>query len=422
MVTAVPAYAADVALQTSPEQPAPLFKISGLLREYIERLGAVWVEGQITQLSSKGPTTYLTLRDVTHDFSMNVTTSTDLINSSPVHITTGSRVVIHANVQFWDKRGTLSLRADEFRAVGLGELLARIARLTEQLRNEGLFADERKKPLPFLPRRVGLICGRNSDAEHDVVRNARHRWPNIEFETLNVSVQGNAAVEEVTQALTTLDEHPEVEVIVIARGGGSTEDLLVFSDEELVRAVVACHTPVVSAIGHEEDRPLLDYVADVRASTPTDAARRIVPDLNEQVTLITTAQQRLTQAITRQLDRETQLIHQLASRPALADPRQRVEHERTVVADWQQRSSRALLHGLTHASTETNHLTAQLRTVSPVATLERGYAVVSTSSGEVVRTVTQAQQAGELTIRLANGSFAATTDPAHTDPAHEGAS
>ncbi len=190
--------------------------------------------------------------------------------------------MVHATPTFWSKRGTLQLQADAIRMVGLGELLARIEHLRRVLAAEGLFDADRKVALPFLPAVVGLVCGRESKAEHDVVVNARERWPQVQFVIREVAVQGPRAVPEVSAAIAELDADPSVEVIVVARGGGSVEDLLPFSNEAMVRAAAACRTPLVSAIGHETDAPLLDLVADHRASTPTDAAKRIVPDVAEE--------------------------------------------------------------------------------------------------------------------------------------------
>ncbi|HEY9351126.1 MAG TPA: exodeoxyribonuclease VII large subunit, partial [Acidothermales bacterium] len=273
-----------MALQTSAERPVPVRVISQAIGGWIGRLGAVWVEGQVAQLTRRPgtQTAFLTLRDPAADLSLQVTCPRPILDQVQPPVVEGARVVIHAKPSWYYARGTLSLAADEIRPIGLGELLARIERLRGVLSAEGLFAPERKRTLPFLPRVIGLVCGRSSAAEHDVLQNARRRWPAIRFRVLEVSVQGPSAVIQVVDALRALDRDPEVDVIVLARGGGSVEDLLPFSDETLVRAVAAARTPVVSAIGHEGDTPLVDLVADVRASTPTDAAKRIVPDLEEE--------------------------------------------------------------------------------------------------------------------------------------------
>ncbi len=272
-------------LRTSVENPAPVRQIANLLGQWIGRLGTVWVEGQVAQLTRRPGTStvFLTLRDPAADISIQVTCPRRVFDVVDPPVTEGARVVVNARPTYYIPRGTLSLAASDIRPVGLGELLARLERLKRLLAAEGLFARERKRGLPFLPGKIGLVCGRDSAAEHDVLENTRRRWPAARFRVENVAVQGSLAAGQVIEALRRLDSDTEVDVIVLARGGGGVEDLLPFSDEGLIRAVAECHTPVVSAIGHEQDTPLLDLVADVRASTPTDAARRIVPDVGEEV-------------------------------------------------------------------------------------------------------------------------------------------
>ena len=250
---------------------------------------------------------FLTLRDPVAAVSVRVICPRAVLDAADPPPAEGARVVVWAKPDFNTTRGSFSLSAIEIRAVGIGELLARLERLRRALAAEGLFAAERKRPLPFLPGKIGLICGRDSAAERDVLRNAARRWPAVQFRVEQVAVQGPYAVAEVIDALQRLDADPAVDVIIIARGGGSIEDLLPFSDETLVRAVAACQTPVVSAIGHEQDTPLLDLVADVRASTPTDAARRVVPDVAEQLALIAQLRGRARRCLTGRLDRESSL-------------------------------------------------------------------------------------------------------------------
>ena len=286
---------AVVPVESSPEQPLPVRRVSQLLTQWIDRLGAVWVEGQVTQVTRRPgqATVFLTLRDPVADMSVTVTCHRALLDALPGGLGEGAHVVVHAKARFFAGRGTLSFAADDIRPVGVGELLARLEQLRSVLAAEGLFAADRKRPLPFLPAVVGLICGRASAAEQDVVENARRRWPAVRFRVEEVAVQGPSAVTDVSAALQRLEDDTEVDVIVITRGGGSIEDLLPFSNEALVRAVAGCRTPVVSAIGHEQDTPLLDLVADVRASTPTDAAKRVVPDVLEELDRITAARRRL---------------------------------------------------------------------------------------------------------------------------------
>src|SRR5438128_443755 len=274
-------------LANSAEAPLPVRTVARTIAEWVARLGRVWVEGQVTQLNARPGTVFLTLRDPVADVSLTVTCSRQVYDAVVPRLSEGDRVVVLGQPGVHLLRGSLQLQALEIRPVGIGELLARIERLKGVLRAEGLFDVERKKPLPFLPRTVGLITGRASAAERDVVENARRRWPAVRIALREVAVQGPLAVTEVMDALRALERDPHVDVIVIARGGGSLEDLLPFSDEALCRAVSACFTPVVSAIGHEQDTPLLDLVADLRASTPTDAAKRVVPDVAEQLALVT---------------------------------------------------------------------------------------------------------------------------------------
>ena len=307
-------------LETSPESPVPVRTILRLVGEWVGRLGRVWVEGQIAELTRRGGTAFLTLRDPVAAVSVRVICPRAVLEASEPAPAEGARVVIWAKPDFSINRGAFALTALELRAVGLGELLARLERLRRELAAEGLFAAARKRPLPFLPGVVGLICGRGSAAERDVLENAARRWPAVRFRVENASVQGGFAVAEVTDALQRLDADPAVEVIIIARGGGSVEDLLPFSDESLIRAVAASRTPVVSAIGHEQDAPLLDLVADVRASTPTDAARRVVPDVSEQLELIAGLRARARRRLAGQLDRELSWLAGVRSRPVLAAP------------------------------------------------------------------------------------------------------
>lgn len=399
-----------MALQTSAEHPAAVRTVAQAVAGWIDRLGAIWVEGQVAQLSRRpgAGMVFLTLRDTAADLSVTVTCSRRVLDAAEPAITEGDRIVVFAKPSFYAARGTFSLAAKEVRHVGLGELLARLERLKSTLAAEGLFATERKKPLPFLPRGVGLICGRASAAERDVVENARNRWPTVTFHTREVAVQGATAAAQVTAALKQLDADPSVDVIVITRGGGSVEDLLPFSEESLVRAVANAATPVVSAIGHEQDAPLLDLVADVRASTPTDAARRVVPDVGVELEAVAAARRRIAEAVAGRLAAEQAGLDQLRSRPVLATPVTLVEAHEQVVDELLSRCRRALGGRLEHAHTELTHTRARVRALSPQATLDRGYALVQTQDGAVVRTPPAANTA--LLVRVAGGGFTATTD------------
>jgi exodeoxyribonuclease VII large subunit len=391
-------------LETSADSPVPVRVVAMKIGEWIARLGEVWVEGQIAQLSRRPgmSTQFLTLRDPDANISLSVTCPRTLL---PDEIGEGSRVVLRARPDFYLERGQLSLRASEIRQVGLGELLARLEQLKRLLAAEGLFAAERKRRLPFLPRRIGLITGRASAAERDVVENARRRLPRVQFRIENVATQGTSAANEVIAALDRLDADPEVDVVVIARGGGSVEDLLAFSNESLVRAVSAARTPVVSAIGHETDAPLLDLVADVAASTPTDAARRIVPDLAEELRTVAELRGRARDTVHRRLEGEAELMAGLPERMRHT-LHARLGRDREDSTALRQRSRRRLGALLDAAHAELGHVRAQVRALSPQATLDRGYAVVRRPDGTVIRDADDAH--GALRIRVARGEFEAT--------------
>jgi exodeoxyribonuclease VII large subunit len=393
--------------RSTPEEPWPVRVVSMRIAEWISRLGDVWVEGQVAQLSRRpgAPTVFLTLRDPSADLSLPVTCHRSALEG--LEIAEGARVLVHAKPDFYAVRGTLSLRASEFRLVGVGELLARLERLKAALATEGLFAPERKRRLPFLPHRVGLVTGRASAAERDVLENARNRWPAVEFRVLEVAVQGAGAAQQVIDAVRTLDADPEVDVIIVARGGGSVEDLLPFSDEGLCRAVFACRTPVVSAIGHEPDTPLLDFVADLRASTPTDAGKRVVPDLAEELHRLDVARGRLRRTATGRLEREQAWLDAARSRPVLAKPEAVLDQRSADVESDRARARRYLAHRLDGAAADIGQTRARVRSLSPLATLERGYAVVQREDGTVLRRAADVTPGEELRIRLAEGEVRA---------------
>jgi exodeoxyribonuclease VII large subunit len=397
-------------LETSAEAPVPVRTVLRLVGDWVGRLGRVWVEGQIAELNRRGNTVFLTLRDPVAAVSARVVCTRAVLEANDPAPAEGARVVVWARPDFNVSRGSFSLTALEMRAVGIGDLLARLERLRRSLAAEGLFAAERKRPLPFLPGMVGLICGRESAAERDVRRNAAHRWPAVRFAVRQVAVQGPHAVEEVTEALRGLDADPAVDVIIVTRGGGSIEDLLPFSDETLIRAVAACQTPVVSAIGHEQDSPLLDYVADVRASTPTDAARRVVPDVGEQLALIGQLRGRARRYFAGRLDREMSWLAAVRSRPALANPVREIERQQELVSALTHRSRRCLAASLDRASDDVSHTRARLIALSPAATLRRGYAIVQHADASVVRSAAEAAPDETLTIRFADDQLTVTAD------------
>jgi exodeoxyribonuclease VII large subunit len=396
-------------MQTTPESPAAVRTIARAVEEWVARLGSVWIEGQIAQLTRRPGMSmvFLTLRDTQAEVSISVSAPTRLVEASAPPLAEGQRVIINAKAEYFVQRGSLTFRATEIRPVGIGELLAQLEARKNLLAAEGLFDDSRKKVLPFLPRVIGLICGRNSDAERDVVENARRRWPSASFEIREVAVQGVRAVADVGAALIELDALDEVDVIVITRGGGSVEDLLPFSDEGLLRAVAKAKTPVVSAIGHEKDSPLLDLVADVRASTPTDAARRVVPDMAEQLALITDLRTRATNAMTYRLEKTTAWLDAIRARPVLADPSILFDVPEQSVVTLRDRARRTLSHHLDRAQDEINHQRTQVRNLSPAATLERGYAVVRAADGSVIVDAADVEVGQPLRINVATGEFTA---------------
>ena len=396
------------ALDTTAEHPWPVRHLSRKIADYVAKMPPVWVEGQVLNLKRWNQMVFLTLRDTDVDMSLGVTLSTAMIDGAATKIEEGSHVVVHARPEFWLKNGSLRMRGDELRPVGVGELLARIEHLRGVLAAEGLFDLDRKTPLPFLPTLVGLVCAQQGDAEHDVVTNARARWPEVAFEIRRVTVQGARAVPEVTAALAELDADPRVDVIVVARGGGSFEDLLPFSNETLVRAAAACRTPLVSAIGHEKDAPLLDLVADLRASTPTDAGKRIVPDVTEERARLAQARTRIRTAVTHLVERERTLVNALRSRPVLAAPETLVTERAEDLARWRVSAGRALVTALERAESDVVRLAAQVRALSPQATLDRGYAVVQVAAGTVVRAPDEVREGDPLRVRVARGEFAAT--------------
>jgi exodeoxyribonuclease VII large subunit len=325
-------------------------------------------------------------------------------------VSEGARVVVHCKPEWYAPRGQLSLRAAEIRPVGVGELLARLEQLKKSLAREGLFAPERKKPLPFLPQLIGLVCGRASAAERDVLENARHRWPAVRFEVRNVAVQGVHAVPQVVQAVKELDAIDDVDVIVVARGGGSVEDLLPFSDEQVVRAVAACRTPVVSAIGHEPDSPLLDLVADLRASTPTDAAKKVVPDVGEEYERVRMLRDRARRCVQALLDREERGLAHALARPSIQDPHRMIDGRAEEVTALLERARRCVRHQLDRAESELTHTHARVVALSPAATLKRGYAVLQRADGHAVRAPGEVEAGEALRARVSEGEFTVRVD------------
>lgn len=396
----------------SAEHPWPVRAVATRVAKWIDRLGTVWVEGQLTEINLRrdSKTVFMVLRDPAADMSLTVTCPRDLVLNAPVKLTEGTQVVVCGKPTFYTGRGSFSLRLTDIRAVGIGELLARIERLRRLLDAEGLFDVRLKRPIPFLPTAVGLITGRASAAERDVMTVAAGRWPAVRFEVRNTAVQGPNAVPQIVDALRSLDAHPDVDVIVLARGGGSVEDLLAFSDETLCRAIAACTTPVVSAVGHEPDNPVCDLVADLRAATPTDAAKRIVPDMAAERALLDDLCRRSAQALRNWVSREERLVGQLRSRPVLAAPLQMLTARGEEIARARAAAHRDISRLVVTEAERVGHLSARLATLGPAATLARGYAVVQAMPGHsVLRSVSDAPSGTRLRIRVSDGAVGAVS-------------
>ena len=394
--------------ETSSESPAPVRVVSEAIKEYVERLGPIWIEGEISELNERsGGMAFMRLRDTSVDMSLSVMCYKNVL-SAVQPLPANARVVIHAKASWFTKNGSLTMSAKEIRQVGVGELLARLEALKGVLAAEGLFSADRKVALPKLPRKVGLICGRNTDAEKDVVENARRRWPAVEFEIREVAVQGAAAVVEVSAALRELEELTDVDVIIITRGGGSFEDLLPFSDESLVRLAASCNTPIVSAIGHEKDSPLLDLVADYRASTPTDAAKRVVPDIEQEISDISKIRDRMYRRLLSSVEYELSQIAQLRNRPVMKDPSVMIKVRKDDLTALRDRSHRGFKALLDIEKKEIKGVIAHLRSLSPQSTMDRGYAVVQSDDGKIVRDATKLKAGSVLRIRAAKGEAKAS--------------
>jgi exodeoxyribonuclease VII large subunit len=394
--------------ETSSESPAPVRVVSEAIKDYVDRLGPIWIEGEISELNERsGMMAFMRLRDTSVDMSISVMCHKSVI-ATVKPLPDNARVVMYAKPSFYTKNGSLSFSAREIRQVGVGELLARLEALKNLLAGEGLFDSDRKVALPLLPKVIGLICGRNTDAEKDVVENAKRRWPSVQFEIREVTVQGAAAVSEVSDALRELEANKDVEVIIITRGGGSFEDLLPFSDEGLVRLAASCTTPIVSAIGHEKDAPLLDLVADYRASTPTDAAKRVVPDIAEEIAMISAMRDRAHRTVVNRLNLEATQIANFKNRPVMKDPFVLITTRAEIIAGLRDRSNRSFAHQLKCAKEELKQINARVRALSPQATLDRGYSVVQLPDGQIVTDPKKLKQGDVLRLRLAKGETQAT--------------
>jgi len=402
------------------DEPWPVALLSAKIKGWIDRLGAVWVEGEITQWGLSGGNVYGKLKDLDADVTVGFTVWSSVKSKLPNDLKQGDRVVALVKPNYWAKGGSLTMQVFEMRHVGLGDLLERLERLRQALRAEGLFDLDRKKRLPFLPGCIGLITGKDSDAEKDVLRNAQLRWPAVEFRVVHTAVQGDRASGEVTAALKELDADPDVDVIIVARGGGDFQNLLVFSDETLVRTAAACDTPIVSAIGHEADRPLLDEVADLRASTPTDAAKRVVPDVADELARVQQARARIGNRMTAHVRTEIDRLEQLRSRPVLTGSAWIVDSRAEELGRYVGRSEELIERLLERSHSGVLDLRSQLRALSPQRTLDRGYAIAQLLGGAVLRSSADALPGTLLLLTLADGSASATVTPPPDAPGTDG--
>lgn len=391
------------------ETPWPVALMSEKIAAWIERLGQIWIEGEVTQWQVRGGHVYGKLKDLNQDATVSFTVWRSVAQRLTSEFAQGDRVIALVKPNFWVKGGSLTVQVFDLSHVGLGELLERLERLRQQLRAEGLFDPSRKRPLPFLPGRIGLITGRDSDAEKDVVRNATLRWPGVQFRIHYAAVQGDRAASEVTAGIEVLDQDPEVDVIIVARGGGDFQNLLPFSDERVVRAAADASTPIVSAIGHEADRPLLDDVADLRASTPTDAAKRVVPDVGEELAGIDQARARMSSRLGQLLSHETDRISQLRGRPVLRTPERIIDDRAEELVRWIARGTELAERAIDDRGHDLAQVRARLTALSPRATLERGYAIAQLTDGSVLRDSTEAPAGTEIRVSLAAGRIAAVS-------------
>ncbi|GAA4916814.1 exodeoxyribonuclease VII large subunit [Nesterenkonia rhizosphaerae] len=408
-LSAIPASAQE----TSPETPWPLSHFSGKLRAHIDRVTPTWVEGQLVEFNLRNGTAWMTLRDLEQEVSFSAVAWRNVAGGLAGTVTPGARVVALVKPNLYEKSGRLSLVTQQMQPVGLGDLLARVEQLKHQLASEGLFDAARKKPLPVLPARIGLITGRDSDAKKDILRNVHTRWAAAQFEIREVATQGPTAPAEVAAALVELDAHPEVHVIVIARGGGALEEVVLpFSDERLIRAVSQAQTPVVSAIGHEADRPLLDEVADVRASTPTGSAKLLVPDEALERSGLTEARSRMSSGVQRMISREYEALAAIRTRPALQRPETMISTRAEELNGLRRRALVSAEAAVGRAADWVSHTRARVTGLSPQSTLDRGYAVVqTTSTGSDINGRTIVRDASQLTpgagvrVMVASGEF-----------------
>ena len=390
--------------------PWSVSNFTSSLKDWITKLGNVWVEGQISQISPKKDVFFGELRDLVADKGFSIHSRRPEVLNAVSELAAGDRVVALVHPDFWERSGKTSMDVLAIRKVGLGELLERIERLRQQLIKEGLTLAERKQPLPFLPNLIGLITGANSDAEKDVLQNAKLRWPEVRFKIQHTPVQGDKAAAEIIKAIQALDADSEVDVIILTRGGGSFQDLLVFSDEQVVRAVANCKTPIVSAIGHENDRPLADEVADFRASTPTDAAKNVVPDVVDERKKISIALERIALRVVGYVQNQLELIAGIRTRPVFANPFTIVDERSLNITQLLSTLQSQTKNFLDKEQLQITGLRGQVRALSPKLTLDRGYAVVRNLKDGLVTDPKKVSKSEKLKITLAGGDLGVTAD------------
>ena len=379
--------------------------------QWLSRLPTVWVEGEVTELRrhERWATVFFTLKDPADGSCVGVAMARGRFDALRLDLSDGERVHVFGRPELYEQRGEFKLRALTIERFGVGAHLASLERLKAILAAEGLFADSRKRPLPLLPRRIGIVTGNDAAAKRDVVTTIRTRFPPAAVLIAETYVQGPRAAAEIVAAIGALREQPDVDVIILTRGGGSFEDLLPFSDERVVRAVAECPIPVVSAVGHEQDTPLCDLAADVRASTPTAAGKLVVPELTELFGRLDRARGALARNVRRTLDRDrqqlTRSVERLRARPRVVLERegQRLEHTRARL-----RQAPALAVERKRAALENS--AAKLVALSPVQTLERGYAIVRTDSGDVVVAAEDVSPGAHVDVTLADGGFGARVE------------
>ena len=379
--------------------------------QWLSRLPTVWVEGEVTELRrhERWATVFFTLKDPADGSCVGAAMGRGRFDALRLDLSDGERVHVFGRPELYEQRGEFKLRALTIERFGAGAHLASLERLKATLAAEGLFADARKRPLPFLPRRIGIVTGNDAAAKRDVVTTIRSRFPPAAVLVAETYVQGPRAATEIVAAIGALCEHPDVDVVVLTRGGGSFEDLLPFSDERVVRAVADCPVPVVSAVGHEQDTPLCDLAADVRASTPTAAGKLVVPELTELFGRLDRAHGALARNVRRSLDRDRQQLtrsfERLRARPPLALEREGQRLERT-----RERLRQAPALAVERKRAALENSAAKLVALSPVQTLERGYAIVRTDSGDVVTSTSDISVAAHVDVTLADGGFGARVE------------